>query len=78
MPMTSQAHYAASLEAALQILYGAQSRAIPDDIALEILRINNTVRILAEKYLTPLDPITDFKTTMLHFIDDTNSQGINE
>lgn len=78
MPTLPQEQYAASLEAALQTLYGAQSRAPAHDIALEILRINNAVRILADKYLTPLDPITDFKTTMLQFMDSTNSQGVHE
>lgn len=75
MPMLPLEQYAASLEAALHTLYDAQSRASSHDIALEILRINDAVRILADKYLSPLDPITDFKSTMLKFIDTTNSQG---
>ena len=75
MSMLPKEQYAASLEAALQTLYGAQSRAQANDIALEVLRINNAVQTLADKYLTPLDPITDFKTTMLQLMDSTNSKG---
>lgn len=78
MPTLPQKQYAASLEAALHTLYGAQSRAPAHDIALEILRINDAVRILADKYLSPLDPITDFKSTMLQYTDSTNSQGAHE
>lgn len=69
MSLSNQEQYVASLEAALAMLYGATSRAESADISREILRINQAIQTLADKHLSPLDPITDFKSTMLSFQD---------
>lgn len=75
MSLSHQEQYAASLEAALHMLYGAISRADSADISRETLRINQAIQHLADKHLSPLDPITDFKSTMLSFMDESNQVG---
>lgn len=75
MASNHQEQYAASLEAALVVLYGALSRAEAEDISREVQRINGAIERLADSYLSPLDPIVDFKMAMMQFVDSTNTLG---
>lgn len=64
--------YTASLEAVLAVYYGASSRAQSEDISREVLAINEAIQQLANKYLDPLNPIMDFKQSLLVHMDSSN------
>ncbi len=72
MSVQTTQRYAAGLEAALQALYGVSSRADQADISQEVLKMNDAIRTLAERYLDPLQPLADFRQVLLRLADSTH------
>lgn len=76
MRVQAMQSYAESLEAALQVLYGVPSRADPADILTEVLKMNQAIQTLAERYLDPLQPLEDFGEVLLGLADPSHpAQG---
>ncbi|MFW8564609.1 hypothetical protein [Orrella sp. 11846] len=71
---TSPTAYATLLAHSLQAQYGACSRAEPQDIEREVLRINHAVRDLSHRYLNPLQPLVSFHAELRNLQDPSNQE----